>query len=186
MIALEETITDAAGNALDGEILSPFAPVLPSGDGVPGGIAALRFHVLQGDVNQDGRTDANDVVPLATRLGACAGDAGFDSGADLNGDGCINVLDVQILTNAVGSALVPLSGISPTVDSTDPPVGAPLADDLSTLSITWTGAARTAFGHRWRGNGSNALGRGPSATIARAGRRCAHACCDVRAGVDVV
>ncbi len=96
-------VTNLLGEPLDGEVPSPLTAVLPTGDGDPGGIAAFRFDVLQGDVNRDGTTDAADMPLLLEALGSCAlqtpEDLNFNSDADLNNDGCVNVLDVQVLGN---------------------------------------------------------------------------------------
>ena len=60
-----------------------------------------------------------DQVPsaevVAAALGTCRGDAGFDPRADLNGDGCVNVLDVMVMrgSSAGGAAAVP-EGAGPT------------------------------------------------------------------------
>ncbi len=56
---------------------------------------------------------AADVVAAA--LGTCRGDAGFDLRADLNGDGCVNVLDVMVMRGlpAGGAAAAP-EGAGPT------------------------------------------------------------------------
>ncbi|MBL9120460.1 MAG: Ig-like domain-containing protein [Phycisphaerae bacterium] len=137
-IVLGDEITDLAGNPLDGEIAVPGLGSLPSGDGVPGGLAVLRYDVLKGDVNGDGVTNPSDAALLVAALGACAGDPDFSSEADLNNDGCVNVLDVQIVLSGQGGSLPPLDGAAPTISSISRADGSPLTEDLELLAITFS------------------------------------------------
>ena len=130
---LSSTVTDLAGNRLDGEIAAPRAPAFPSGDGVAGGPAVIQFTILQGDVNDDDIVDADDLLALIAALGTCAGDAGYNPGADLNGDACINVLDIHIFVSAPQIAL-PELGDPPFVTDSDPAAGPlPLGSDTFTV-----------------------------------------------------
>ena len=137
-VVVDYTAVDLAGNELDGEILDPANAVLPSGDGVRGGQAVFQINILQGDANRDGVVDATDGGIIAASLGLCEGDAGFDPNADLNGDGCVNVLDVGIFTLAEGNALPITDGVAPTVAQIipDPEVG--LLDNLTTIALDFS------------------------------------------------
>lgn len=116
-VVIDYSITDLAGNELDGEIVDPANAVLPSGDGVRGGQTVFGINVLQGDVNRDGVVDATDGGIIAVSLGLCEGDQGFD----LNGDGCVNVLDVGIFTTNEGQELPTVDGVPPNVVAIDSP-----------------------------------------------------------------
>jgi hypothetical protein len=107
-VVLDYNITDASGTALDGEITNPDHPTFPSGNGLPGGQAVFRFHVLQGDVTRDGIVDGDDGLHLLNALGHCAGEVGYSALADLNRDGCVNALDINIYANGLGLSLPPL------------------------------------------------------------------------------
>ncbi|MCB9868134.1 MAG: hypothetical protein H6816_16030, partial [Phycisphaerales bacterium] len=122
-IVLDYAITGLNGLPLDGEIVDPAAAALPSGDGQPGGQAVFRINVLQGDANRDGIVDDLDGKRVAQALGTCAGDGTFDAPADLNRDGCVNVLDVAIWQNGVGLVLPKTDGTAPTITSRDPTAG---------------------------------------------------------------
>jgi trimeric autotransporter adhesin len=137
-IVLGEEITDLAGNPLDGEIATPSFGSVPSGDGMPGGLAVLRYDILKGDANGDGLTNPVDVALVVGALGACVGDPDFDVGADLNNDGCVNVLDVQIVLSGQGGSLPPLDGAAPTIASVSRADGSPLTEDLELLAITFS------------------------------------------------
>ena len=100
-LVLDYTITDMAGNPLDGEIFDPTDPFLPSGNSLPGGLGVFRINVLQGDATRDGVVDGQDGDAVLASIGRCAGDEGFNANADLNQDGCVNVLDVNIYQNGL-------------------------------------------------------------------------------------
>lgn len=134
-LSILQSITDLSGQPLDGEIVSPTGPILPSGDGLPGGPATFRFDVLQGDADGDGLTNAFDIGIVLDGLGSCVGDAAFAFAADLNNDGCVNALDIQIVLSGQGGMLPPLDGAPPTIVSVSRPKGAPLTEDLDDLAI---------------------------------------------------
>jgi hypothetical protein len=51
-----------------------------------------------GDVNQDGAVNCADVSTMRASFGKRTGQAGFDSRADLNNDGVVNVIDLTMVT----------------------------------------------------------------------------------------
>jgi hypothetical protein len=52
---------------------------------------------LPGDVNQDGKVDATDLMLLGKTFGLSAGEPGFDGRADFNSDGIVDGMDLIIL-----------------------------------------------------------------------------------------
>ena len=114
---IDYSVTDIADNPLDGEIDDPANASLPSGNDQPGGQAVFRINVLQGDANRDGVVDENDAAVIVASMGFCQGIGGFDPNADLNRDGCVNVLDVSIYQNGFGSVLPATDGEGPEIDS---------------------------------------------------------------------
>ena len=116
-VIVDYSIEDLAGNPLDGEIYEPQNAQLPSGNGVNGGQGVFRIHVLQGDANRDGMTDAADLDLIGTSSGSCDGDPGFNPGTDLNSDGCVNDLDAAITTEALGRLLPTGDQVPPLITS---------------------------------------------------------------------
>ncbi len=134
-VVVDYTVVDLSGNELDGEILNPANASLPSGDGIRGGQAVFRINVLQGDANRDGTVNSFDGTLIQASLGKCTGQPGFNPNADLNGDGCVNVLDVGIYRLAIGRALPAVDGTSPSVAQVraNPPVG--FFSELQTVEL---------------------------------------------------
>lgn len=114
-VVLDYTIEDLSGRPLDGEIHDPRNAKLPSGDGINGGQGVFRINVLQGDANRNGIVDATDSKFVRALLGVCDGEAGFDTTADLNGDGCVTAADADIVSQALGHELPSSDGQAPTV-----------------------------------------------------------------------
>ncbi|MEO0716638.1 MAG: Ig-like domain-containing protein, partial [Planctomycetota bacterium] len=112
-LLVDYTVTNAADLALDGELSQPLAADLPSGDGTEGGQAVFQFNVLQGDATRDGVVDMADRDALLASLGRSEGDPGFEAIADLNADGVVNVLDVNILQTNFGQMLGTPDGTPP-------------------------------------------------------------------------
>lgn len=121
-VVVDYNVTDLAGNELDGEIADPSNASLPSGNGARGGQAVFRINILQGDANRDAVVDELDGQIIQASLGQCEGGAGFDPNADLNVDGCVNVLDVGIFTLAEGRSLPETDGAAPQIVSRTPDV----------------------------------------------------------------
>jgi len=137
-VVLGQGITDLAGNPLDGEIVEAQPAVLPSGDGVAGGLAVFRYDILTGDANGDGIVNNLDAATIIAAFGTCTGDANFSFGADLNRDGCVNVLDVTEYLAGQGGMLPTLDGTPPVIQALQRADGAPLTADLETLAVTFS------------------------------------------------
>ncbi len=116
-LTIADTIVDVAAELeLDGEMVHPEntavpgAPALPSGDGLPGGVAELTFAVsVPGDLNCDGLLDADDIDPFVLALsGPDAYNAGFPGCSrmlgDIDGNGQVDFDDIDPFVAALGAA----------------------------------------------------------------------------------
>ncbi len=56
-----------------------------------GGIAALKFHRMYGDIDGIGRINADDFNAMAVALGQMSGKGGYYAGLDFNLDGAIDM-----------------------------------------------------------------------------------------------
>jgi hypothetical protein len=54
-----------------------------------------------GDVNNDGEVTVDDVTFTLEQEEKCQGDSGYDAAADLNGDGCVDEIDLDLITLSV-------------------------------------------------------------------------------------
>jgi hypothetical protein len=105
-------VTDAGGNALDGEwpIAPPTAPAFPSGDGNPGGDFRFRFNVLPGDGNRSGATTSSDLIAVRNRQNTTTSSPGaapntYDVMFDVNGSGSITSSDLIAVRNLQNAQL---------------------------------------------------------------------------------
>ncbi|MCH7849699.1 MAG: hypothetical protein IIB53_15230, partial [Planctomycetes bacterium] len=139
-IVVDYSIVDVDGQELDGEISAPANASLPSGNGVRGGQAVFRINILQGDANRDGLVDDADLAIIVASIGLCVGEPGFDSNADLNGDGCVNAIDANIFISAQGRTLPSGDGVLPSVVqiTPDPSLIVPL--DLTEVQVQFSEA----------------------------------------------
>jgi hypothetical protein len=69
-------------------------------------VAFLSNGSVLGDVNGDGKVDCADVSILKSSFGKSKGQAGFNSAADLNNDGTVNILDLFIVTRQLPAGTV--------------------------------------------------------------------------------
>ncbi len=102
---LADTVTDLAGNALDGEWTDGVSTA--SGNGTTGGSLSMRLNVLPGDTVNSASPIVlgNDLIYVRDRLGETFNDAGFSVWADLNGDGSISNDDLNLVRSAQFSRL---------------------------------------------------------------------------------
>jgi hypothetical protein len=110
-IGVLDTLTDAAGNRLDGEWLDGGSQAT-SGDGIAGGSFHYRINVLPGDLSGDGVVLGNDVtMAVRSRGKSAAADEDFNPLSDLDGSGETTAEEVSSLVRLRGSWL---SAIDPT------------------------------------------------------------------------
>ena len=124
LVLSADSVTDVAGNALDGEWASG-TDTYNSGDGAAGGDFAFRVNILPGDVNQDDRVTALDWISTRARTNQNHGDAGYGPLFDIDGNGKLTALDwilARVRTNThlpPGEPTVPvqIAGVSATASS---------------------------------------------------------------------
>ncbi len=101
-LTVADTIIDPlSGRQLDGELPNPPPPAsFPSGDGVPGGSAVIRFSVAPPPVSCEGDADGNGVVDFAdissvlTFWGATYAPGASSTPGDANHDEAVNFADI--------------------------------------------------------------------------------------------
>ena len=149
LVLSSDSVTDLAGNALDGEWANG-ADTYNSGDGVAGGDFAFRVNILPGDVNQSGgRVTALDWILTRARTNLRPGDEGYEPLYDSNGSGGMTALDwilARVRTNTqlpVGEPTRPITGVSAAASSQLPHTpagrlldGSGLLDGLHSTSYT--------------------------------------------------
>ncbi|HOO15487.1 MAG TPA: FG-GAP-like repeat-containing protein [Phycisphaerae bacterium] len=97
----------AAGDALGNGLPEVFAAFGPSHRGILGrSTGRLEVAIWQnscaGDVNGDGWVGAPDLRHLYRALGTCRGAAGFNPNADIDKNGCIDLMDLGLLVEDLG------------------------------------------------------------------------------------
>jgi len=72
-----------------------------SSDGVRDHVTTLPLVIsgTPGDVNGDGVVDCNDVNAVKAAYGKKVGQAGYNPSADFNGDGFVNIQDLQFVAH---------------------------------------------------------------------------------------
>ena len=91
-LTILDTITDSAGNQLDGD-----------GDGVAGGNATDEFFRFYGDGNGDRSINVFDLLGFRTAYGPSGGDNNPDF--DFNGDNQVNIFDLLQFRNRFGTSI---------------------------------------------------------------------------------
>ena len=154
LVLSADTVTDVAGNALDGEWANN-ADTYNSGNGAAGGDFTFRLNVLPGDVSQNGgRVTALDWILTRARTNQRPGDAGYEPLYDSNGSGGITALDwilVRVRTNTQLPAGEPIArslvrGVSAAASSQLPHTPAEHLVDGSGLLA---GLHSTSYGDMW-------------------------------------
>ncbi|MEO8268694.1 MAG: lamin tail domain-containing protein, partial [Aureliella sp.] len=84
-IAVDQSVTDESGNALDGDA-----------NGAAGGIFDRRFNVVPGDTNNSGTVSAADVAGYGISFGQAVTSATFNPRANWNGEGGVTAADVAV------------------------------------------------------------------------------------------
>ncbi len=115
LLAIDDTVTDAGGAALDGEFANGtdtlFNNLGTSGDGVAGTKFEFTFAVQHADASGSGTVDVTDLSRLGTGFGGTTGNvaatANYNPYADFNGSGTIDVTDLSILGTNFGDNSIP-------------------------------------------------------------------------------
>jgi len=95
LIDLSDSVTDAAGSALDGEWTDTVSSY-PSGDGSAGGNFRFLLNVLPGDADNSGSVDHFDYLTCKSGCGSGVGDGGLVE-ADFDADGDVDRDDLQAI-----------------------------------------------------------------------------------------
>jgi subtilisin family serine protease len=118
LLVLDDSVADAAGNALDGEFNNPWtladpsgsSSTLPSGDGVAGGKFRFRATIAPADVNHDNVVNSADIAIWSASSGASG--ASHDQG-DVDGDGYVNGSDWLKIQTQLGTDVTNWKSIEP-------------------------------------------------------------------------
>ena len=105
-------VTDADGNALDGEFTSRQTD--PSGDGTAGGQFNFFFNVLPGDADSSGQVNTIDAISVFASNTQAVSATNFRR--DINGSGQVNTIDAISLfaNNTAGLPAAPTAPAAPT------------------------------------------------------------------------
>jgi len=94
----DSVVSAAAGIALDGEVADAADPAsLPSGEGLPGGVAVITFVVVPacpGDLDGDNDVDLDDLTAMLWNFGMTGASP---SDGDLDGDSDVDLNDLTLL-----------------------------------------------------------------------------------------
>jgi hypothetical protein len=99
-LTVSDGIVDVtAGLSLDGELADSADPqALPSGDGLPGGDAVVRFTVsVLGDLDGDGHVSITDFLKLLARWGPCPQPCPPSCAGDLDGNCAVDINDFLLM-----------------------------------------------------------------------------------------
>ncbi len=93
-IGIASTVTDTAGNALDGD-----------SNGSAGGAFNFRFNILVGDGNSDGSVNGGDLSTFSGAFNTSVGNMNYNSRADWNSDGSVNGGDLSFFAGNFNQSL---------------------------------------------------------------------------------
>jgi len=105
LLSLADTVSDAAGNALDGEWTDGIS-TYSSGDGQAGGSFDYRLNILPGDADQSSEVRSSDVIKVRRAGNTAPGDANYSANYDVDGSGEIRSSDV-IKVRRLGNTALP-------------------------------------------------------------------------------
>ncbi|MEM1228086.1 MAG: lamin tail domain-containing protein [Planctomycetota bacterium] len=114
ILAVFDSLTDAAGNALDGEWTD--AVSITSGNGTAGGQFNFRIDVLAGDATDDGAVNlTGDVLDIFAQNGTVPTDNQLaDAFFDVNADGAVNLTGDVLGAFGLNGATLPGAPAPPT------------------------------------------------------------------------
>ena len=129
LIALDDTVTDLQGNALDGEWVDG-SGAASSGDGAAGGDFLFRLNVLPGDIDHSTIVLGNDITAVRNAQLDVAGFGGFRLQRDIDGSGVVLGNDIIAVRNRQLTFLPAGSPVNPLAPIASAP--APAAPEAST------------------------------------------------------
>jgi hypothetical protein len=129
-------VTDAAGNALDGE-WTDAASTFPSGNGSAGGAFGFAVNVLPGDTDGDGVVGFVDFNQLLANYGKTGVPL---LNGDVDADGVVGFVDFNLLLSGYGRPLT-AAPLSPSALAATP-------TSATTVTLAWTDNATTEVGFR--------------------------------------
>ncbi len=103
-LTILSSVTDAAGNQLDGEWVDDIT-IGASGNGTAGGNFVYRFNILPGDISGEGVVLGNDITAVVTARSTVAGGPGYNPRADIDASGVVLGNDVTAVTIKRGTSL---------------------------------------------------------------------------------
>jgi hypothetical protein len=101
-LSILDTLTDAAGNRLDGEWVDGIST--SSGNGSSNGQFNFRLDVLPGDVNDSNGVNSSDLLSTHSRNGTVVSSLS-DASFDINGNGGVNSADLLLVSGRNGSVM---------------------------------------------------------------------------------
>ncbi|HET6246261.1 MAG TPA: choice-of-anchor tandem repeat GloVer-containing protein [Tepidisphaeraceae bacterium] len=136
-------VTDASGNALDGEFTNG-ASSFPSGNGAAGGDFNFNVNILPGDVDGNGSVSIVDTIATRNRQFTAPGSANYLPAFDVDGNGSISIIDTIDVRNRQFTALPAGIPSLPQTSSIDlqPPVQTRSASNPITPAATLLTAVR--------------------------------------------
>jgi protocatechuate 3,4-dioxygenase beta subunit len=106
MVAINDTVTDLAGNMLDGDFAN-YVDSLPSGNGSAGEKFEYLINISHADFTNtpSGAVDVSDLSDLGVAFGSAVGDALYNPFTDANGSGTVDVSDLNTFGTHFGHIL---------------------------------------------------------------------------------
>ena len=114
LLAIDDTVTDTGGAALDGEFANGsdtlFSNLGTSGDGNAGNKFEFTFNVQHGDASGSATVDVTDLQDFGNAFGSTTGNVAptpnYNPFSDFNGSGSVDVTDLQIFGVNFGDSLL--------------------------------------------------------------------------------
>lgn len=126
-LSVSDTVTDIAGNALDGD-----------GDGQAGGVFSVRFDILPGDTDGNMRVTSNDLTPFSAAFNGSIGQSNYNLRSDWNADGIVNNDDLAAFPSMINQRIDNL--LEP-----ESPFSAPSLAAASMAGSTWSSEFRNSL-----------------------------------------
>ncbi len=136
LLHLLDSVTDQAGNALDGDWTNPpTGDSYPSGNNFAGGDFDFRVNVVPGDTSGNTGVSPADATLVAQRFGATTVSGPYDIRMDVNGNGGIVPADATLVAQRFGQVLPGGEPVVPAMMLSEPLVASAVVDENSTDGI---------------------------------------------------